>query len=208
MLLISACTPEKAIVSAPAPPQPIVDAPPYVCKLVSAQAFRLVSGASGSFGEETTGTEESGECQSPETTPRSLQVNWLQADGKTGKEHLDFLMKDRRRLYSRHGGVALPADLGDGLVAYVASAPFAEQPYRASSRFPCDGVDRLIDIYLPQVAKGRDAIKDLIDLMRIAQTRYGKLHNCTPSAKTDRAPHQPEDAAGNKISEKRDSPRR
>ncbi|WP_345558814.1 hypothetical protein [Nonomuraea rosea] len=40
----------------------------------------------------------------------------------------------------------------------------------------------MIDIYLAQVAKGRDAIKDLIALMRIAQKRYGDLYDCTPGA--------------------------
>ncbi|MFI7151163.1 hypothetical protein ACIBO2_40115 [Nonomuraea sp. NPDC050022] len=51
-----------------------------------------------------------------------------------------------------------------------------------SAKFSCDGKDRLIDIGLAQVAKGRDAIKDLTELMRIAQTRYGHLYNCTPGA--------------------------
>jgi len=40
----------------------------------------------------------------------------------------------------------------------------------------------MIDIYLSQISKGRDAIKDLINLMRIAQKRYGVLYNCTPGA--------------------------
>jgi hypothetical protein len=33
---------------------------------------------------------------------------------------------------------------------------------------------------LAQVAKDRDAIKDMIELMRIAEKRYGELYNCTP----------------------------
>lgn len=89
-------------------------------------------------------------------------------------------MEDRRRLYSRHGGVALPAELGDGLAAYLPNTPFADQPYRVSAKFPCGDQDRMIDIYLARVAKGRDAIKDLIALMRIAQKRYGELYDCTP----------------------------
>ncbi|MBF8188427.1 hypothetical protein ITP53_22395 [Nonomuraea sp. K274] len=94
---------------------------------------------------------------------------------------MDFLMdEDRRPLYRQHGGVALPPDLGDGMAAYVRSAPFADQPYRVSAKFGCGGRDRMIDIYLPQVAKGRDGIKDLIELMRIAQKRYGEVYDCTP----------------------------
>ncbi|MFG1964539.1 hypothetical protein [Nonomuraea sp. NPDC049028] len=66
------------------------------------------------------------------------------------------------------------------MAAYVRSAPFANQPYRVSAKFRCSGIERMIDIFLPQIAKGRDAIKDLTELMRIAQTRYGHLYNCTP----------------------------
>ncbi|MEU7861797.1 hypothetical protein [Nonomuraea sp. NPDC049141] len=96
------------------------------------------------------------------------------------RDHLDFLMNDRRQVYATHGGVTLPKDLGDGLAAYVQSAPFANQPYRVSAKFHCGSKERLIDIYLPQVTKGRDAIKDMTELMRIAQKRYGHLYNCTP----------------------------
>jgi hypothetical protein len=67
------------------------------------------------------------------------------------------------------------------MAAYVRSAPFANEPYRVSARFRCGIRERMVDIYLPQVAKGRDAIKDLIALMRIAQKRYGELYDCTPS---------------------------
>ncbi|MFC4112977.1 hypothetical protein [Nonomuraea zeae] len=132
--------------------------------------------------ERNSGNESSGDCWAPDTAPRPLEVGWLQAGNGTSQEHLDFVMDDRRRLYSRHGGVPLPADLGDGLAAYLPNTPFADQPYRVSAKFRCGDKQRLIDIYLSQVAKGRDAIKDLIELMRIAQKRYGHLYNCTPGA--------------------------
>lgn len=89
-------------------------------------------------------------------------------------------MKDRRRLYSRHSGIALPSELGDGMAGYMPDSIFADQPYRVSAKFRCGRDDRLIDISLAKVAKGRDAIQDLIALMRIAQSRYGELYDCTP----------------------------
>ncbi|MEV6149705.1 hypothetical protein AB0L53_05125 [Nonomuraea sp. NPDC052129] len=95
---------------------------------------------------------------------------------------MDFVMDDRRQVYTRYGGVALPTDLGDGLAAYLPNTSFADQPYRVSAKFRCGGKERMIDIYLAQVAKGRDAIKDMTELMRIAQKRYGHLYNCTPGA--------------------------
>jgi hypothetical protein len=66
------------------------------------------------------------------------------------------------------------------MAAYLTNGLLATQPYRVSANFRCDSKERMLDIYLAQVAKGRDALKDLIDLMRIAQKRYGELHNCTP----------------------------
>jgi hypothetical protein len=181
VLLVASCTPENDIVSTSTPvPRPIVDSAPYICKLIPEQAFRLASGATGALVEKTTGSEESGECWAPDTNPRPLEVGWLQVGNGTSQEHLDFVMDDRRQLYSRHDGVTLPTDLGDGLAAYLPSTPFADQPYRVSAKFRCDRKDRVIDIFLAQVAKGRDAIKDMTELMRIAQKRYGEVYNCTP----------------------------
>ncbi|MEV1175043.1 hypothetical protein [Nonomuraea sp. NPDC049784] len=48
-----------------------------------------------------------------------------------------------------------------------------------SAKFKCGGKERLVDIFLAQVAKGRDAMKDLIALMRIAQERYSEVYDCT-----------------------------
>ncbi|MFG1702458.1 hypothetical protein ACFLIM_04630 [Nonomuraea sp. M3C6] len=68
------------------------------------------------------------------------------------------------------------------MAAYLPNTPFADQPYQVSAKFRCGGKERLIDIYLAQIAKGRDAMKDLIALMRIAQKRYGEVYNCTRDA--------------------------
>ncbi|GAA3531646.1 hypothetical protein GCM10022419_008320 [Nonomuraea rosea] len=184
LLLAAACTLEKQNVPAPAPvPRPVADSSPYVCKLVPEQAFRLVSGLSGPLTEKTNGTESNGDCRAPDPAPHPLEVWWAREGPGMPREHMDFLMnEDRRPLYSRYGGVALSPDLGDGMAAHVRSAPFTDQPYRVSATFRCSGRERMIDIYLAQVAKGRDAIKDLIALMRIAQKRYGDLYDCTPGA--------------------------
>ncbi|MEV0232315.1 hypothetical protein [Nonomuraea sp. NPDC050786] len=157
----------------------VVDSAPYICKLVPEQAFRLISGAIGSLIEKTSGNESSGECWASDTKPRPLEVGWLQVGDGTSQEHLNFLMNGRRDLYTRHGGVRLPADLGTGMAARVSNSPLDDQPYRVSAKFRCGGKDRMIDIYLSQVVKGRDAMKDLIALMRIAQKRYSDVYECT-----------------------------
>ncbi|SDG97248.1 hypothetical protein [Nonomuraea jiangxiensis] len=104
----------------------------------------------------------------------------MQEGNGLSRDQLDFVLDDRRQVYTRHGGVRLPTDLGDGLAAYLPNTPFSDQPYRVVSKFRCDNKEQLITIYLARVAKGRDGIKDLIALMRIAQKRYGELYGCTP----------------------------
>lgn len=180
-LLTAACTSGNNLISTPAPvPQPVVDSAPYVCKLIPEQAFRLVSGATGPLAETTDGSELDHNCWAPDTTPRPLEVRWMQEGAGVPRGQLDFVLDDRRKVYSRHGGVTLPADLGDGLAAHLPNSPFATQPYRVVAKFRCNDKEQLMTIYLARVAKGRDAIKDLIALMRIAQKRYGELYDCTP----------------------------
>ncbi|TDD51301.1 hypothetical protein E1286_10585 [Nonomuraea terrae] len=179
----AACTAGPDIVSRPAPaPQPIVDTSPYVCELIPEQALRLVSGMTGSIAGRMAGTEENGECWAPETASRPLQVNWLAANSRASQEQLNFLMEDRSSVYARHGGIRLPTDLGDGMAAKVTQGPLGDQPYRVSAKFRCGGKERMIDIYLTRVAEGRDGIKDLVELMRVAQKRYGEVYRCTPGS--------------------------
>ncbi|TMR09011.1 hypothetical protein ETD86_45355 [Nonomuraea turkmeniaca] len=181
MLLVAACTPENDTVSSPAlAPQPVMDSAPYICKLIPEQAFRLVSGVTGPLAEKTDGSQNDGDCWAPDTTPRPLEVRWMQEGDGMPREQLDFVLEDRRQVYSRRGGVTLPTDLGDGLAAYLPNSPFADQPYRVVAKFRCDGKEQLVTIYLARIAKGRDAIKDMTELMRIAQKRYGELYDCTP----------------------------
>ncbi|TDD21340.1 hypothetical protein [Nonomuraea diastatica] len=141
-------------------------------------AFRLVSGVSESLIEKSHGTENNGDCRAFDKS-RSLSVWWAREGSGMPLGHMEFLMdNDRQTLYRDHGGISLPPELGEGMAAYVSSAPFIDQPYRVSAMFRCGDKQRMIDIYLPQIAKGRDGIKDLIELMRIAQQRYSKVYDC------------------------------
>jgi hypothetical protein len=94
------------------------------------------------------------------------------------REYLDGILDDRRKVFTRHGATTLPADLGEGYAVYFPEGPFSDQPYQVTAGFSCGGKDRIIDIYLAQIAKGRDGIRDMIELMRIAQKRYGQLYKC------------------------------
>ncbi|WP_406312605.1 hypothetical protein OHA77_29155 [Streptosporangium sp. NBC_01639] len=182
MVFAGACTPGDAALSTPASVNTgvLVDSPPYVCKLVPDQAFRLVSGVKGFLGEKTNGNEANGDCGIPGAIPKALDVAWMREAPESTREYLDGVMDDRRKVFTRHGAATLPAELGEGLAVHLAYAGVDEQPYQVVARFSCSGKQRIITLYLAQVAQGRDGIRDMIELMRIAQKRYGQLYACTP----------------------------
>ncbi|MET8333478.1 hypothetical protein [Streptosporangium canum] len=63
---------------------------------------------------------------------------------------------------------------------HVPDGPLTGQPYEVVAKFRCGGKERLLTMFFAQFAKGRDGIRDMIELMRIAQKRYGRLYTCTP----------------------------
>ncbi|WP_327102494.1 hypothetical protein [Nonomuraea glycinis] len=148
--------------------------------LIPEQAFRLVSGVTEPLVEKTDGDEKVGSCKAPGTSPRHLTVWWMQEGPGMPLRHLESLLDGRRNIYTSHGGVDLPTELGDGMAAYLTNGLLATEPYQVSAKFRCDSKERMIDIHLTQVAKGRDAFKDLTELMRIAQKRYGEVYDCAP----------------------------
>jgi hypothetical protein len=54
--------------------------------------------------------------------------------------------------------------------------------YLTASAFQCGSGDAWVDIFLRSISPGRDMTRDLVDLMRIAQGRFGRLHRCSPTA--------------------------
>ncbi|MER5418454.1 hypothetical protein [Streptosporangium roseum] len=181
-LSAAACTPDKAATATPTPVNTgaVVDSAFYLCKLVPMQAFRLVSGVTKPLSEEVAGTDDNGDCSTPGSMPESLRVLWIQEGPESKQDYIDYLMDDRRKVFTRHEATKLPSDLGEGYAAYFSIVQVDDQPYQVTARFSCGGKDRIIDLYLAQVAKGRDGIRDMIELMRIAQKRYGRLYACTP----------------------------
>jgi hypothetical protein len=80
---------------------------------------------------------------------------------------------------NNHDLKPLASELGLGFSAYAPGEDEAA-PYAVAAVFQCGGQEFAIDIDLRRVSSGRNATKDLTDLMRIAQRRFGQLHKCTP----------------------------
>ncbi|MFD8555768.1 hypothetical protein ACFV1N_00575 [Streptosporangium canum] len=182
MLFGAACTPKDAALSTPAPVNTgtITDSAPYLCKLIPQRAFQLVSGVNRPLSEKVGGNDETGNCWTPDAMPNSLEVAWMQEAVDSTRVYLDEVMDDRRKVFTRHEAAVLPADLGEGYAVRFPIVQADEQPYQVVARFNCGDKQRIITLYLAQTARGRDGIKDMIELMRIAQKRYGQLYKCTP----------------------------
>ncbi|TMR94746.1 hypothetical protein [Nonomuraea basaltis] len=84
-----------------------------------------------------------------------------------------------RKNYGSHQLAALPTDLGTGLIAYTARLP-RTRPYYTTMLFRCGDERPWISVDLSEVAKGRDPVTDLTQLLSFARKRYGELHRCTP----------------------------
>ncbi|NUW37571.1 hypothetical protein HTZ77_40145 [Nonomuraea sp. SMC257] len=181
MICAAACTQEKVPPpSASSNTDVIRDSPPYLCTFVPEYALRLASGVTGPLTERAGGTKTDGECRTPDADPNPLSVAWSQELGGRTEKDLDYILNDKQKVFGRHGGIALPVDLGEGMAVHLPYGLFTGQPYEVVAKFPCGGKKRLLSLSFAQFAKGRDAIKDMTELMRIAQKRYGALHHCTP----------------------------
>ncbi|MEV4108630.1 hypothetical protein [Nonomuraea sp. NPDC049695] len=158
----------------------ITNSAPYLCTFVPERALRLVSGVTGTLTERAGGTKADGECRTPDADPNPLGVAWSQEHGKRTEEDLDYVLDDKQKVFRRHGGTTLPTDLGEGMAVQLPYGLFTGQPYEVVAKFSCGAKKRMLSLSFAQFVKERDAITDMIELMRIAQKRYGELYNCTP----------------------------
>ncbi|WP_242903179.1 hypothetical protein [Actinomadura terrae] len=74
----------------------------------------------------------------------------------------------------------LPADLGSGLAVINPSLGSVPRPNYVISQFLCGKRRPWMSIDFALVARGRDAVRDMMDFMRIAEKRFREIHKCTP----------------------------
>ncbi|KAB8186267.1 hypothetical protein FH608_046950 [Nonomuraea phyllanthi] len=177
MLSVSACA-TSAPDPSPAPDlRPVVDQAPYWCEFVSQESFQRVTGDTRAYTDRKDGPwKNDGGCLvEGGSNGDPVGVWWSRIDDSAERLELAHENWDQTK------PTPLPAQLGEGFATYAGNDMLGGRPYFVISRFSCGGEKPWIGIDLKRVAKGRDAIKDLTDLMRVAQKRYGDLHRCTPS---------------------------
>ncbi|NBF00211.1 hypothetical protein FE391_43110 [Nonomuraea sp. KC401] len=177
MLGITSCAGGEPVQTPAAPDlRPVVDRSPYWCEFISQESFRRITGDARTYTDRKDGTwrDDGGCIVEGGGNGDPAAVWWSRVDDSVKRLELAHKNWDRSR------PTALPAELGEGFAVHAGNDMLGGRPYFVISRFSCGGETLWIGIDLKKVAKGRDAIKDLTELMRVAQRRYGVLHECDP----------------------------
>lgn len=165
--------------SAPAPPrpvnEPVSDSRPYLCDLVPERAFRQVTGYSGALTSSWDGPQtDNGLCLASGTGNEwPLGVSW---EYRNGEKTVRF----QERNWADSDPHKVPAELGRGLAVVIHTAGANKRPNYVIAVFKCGKKRPWISIDFAPVVRGRDAVQDMFDFMRIAEKRFGEIHKCEP----------------------------
>jgi hypothetical protein len=154
--------------------RPVVESAPYWCDLIPKEALGRIMDIKGDLSEFRS---------SDNSIDRA--VCGVKDEGKYGPLGVTWDLTDGRKLIASSLDQAasdhpqeLPASLGSGFTVY--SPATSRIPYEVAALFRCGSREPWIYIAVRSISQGRNATKDLTDLMRIAQRRFGQLHKCTP----------------------------
>ncbi|MFA1543180.1 hypothetical protein [Actinomadura monticuli] len=102
-----------------------------------------------------------------------MGVEWSYAEGEK-------ILQIQRKNWAHESSHQLPSDLGRGLAGYQPSGGIDGLPYYSIALFRCGKKKPWISIDFVRVVRGRDAVQDMFDFMRIAEKRFGEIHKCEP----------------------------
>ncbi|CNF09565.1 Uncharacterised protein [Mycobacterium tuberculosis] len=175
MSLAVACEDGGAAQSPPSPvKEPVVDSAPYLCELVPERAFRAVTALSAPLTSDWDGPQtDNGLCLALAEKKATLGLVWSYRDG-------EGTVRFQRKKWADNKTYALPPDLGEGLAVVIPTAGAVTRPNYVIALFRCGKKRPWISIDFVPVVRGRDAVRDMFDFMRIAEKRFGEIHKCTP----------------------------
>ena len=108
----------------------------------------------------------------PDVRIRHLDVVW-EFDGG------ERILTMHEQAYSDNDSHQSPADLGRGFAITDHVSP---RTNHMIALFRCGENRPSLSIDFAPVVRGRDAVQDMFAFMRIAQKRFGEIHDCTPRA--------------------------
>jgi hypothetical protein len=153
----------------------VADANPYLCDFVPETALRLVTGIKAPIDDRWAGPQtDNGLCLARVAGQEALLgIDWSYNDGGEVVRRQQGAWKDN----SPH---QLPRELGDGLGVVRPTSGGNPRPNYVIALFRCGKKRPWISIDFAPVVRGRDAVQDMFDFMRIAEKRFGEIHKCTP----------------------------
>ncbi len=102
-----------------------------------------------------------------------LGVEWSYQDGEK-------ILQIQNENWAQESPHPLPAELGRGLAGVQPSGGLDGLPNYVIALFRCGKKKPWISIDFAPVVRGRDAVQDMFDFMRIAEKPFGEIHKCTP----------------------------
>ncbi|MFG2017400.1 hypothetical protein [Actinomadura geliboluensis] len=157
--------------------RPVVDGAPYLCDLVPEPSFQRATGVTARLRSHWSGPQKDGGlCVALPPKGRSaLGLEWSYKDGEE-------ILHTQRENWTHKSSQQIPAEMGRGLAGHDPSGGLTGLPNYVIALFRCGRKKVWISINFARVARGRDAVQDMFDFMRIAEKRFGELHKCTPRA--------------------------
>ncbi|MFF4242145.1 hypothetical protein ACFYYL_40290 [Actinomadura geliboluensis] len=156
---------------------PVEDGAPYLCDLVPEPAFRRSTGVTAPLKSDWSKRQAGGGLclASLQGGHAPLGIEWSTSDG-------EYILRTQRENWAEESSHQLPVELGRGLAGYRPSGGLTGLPNYVMALFRCGNKKPWISINFVSVVRGRDAVQDMFDFMRIAEKRFGDLHKCTPRA--------------------------
>ncbi|XRQ05762.1 hypothetical protein ACN3XK_55880 [Actinomadura welshii] len=176
LLSVSACEVGRTDESPPPDVRPVADSAPYLCDLVPESAFRDVTGLTAQLNSDWNGPQtDNGLCSArPESEPFApLGVRWSYNEGTR-------ILQTQQENWADLSHQPLPPELGKGLAGHHRSSGPTGRPNYVIALFRCGEKRPWISIAFVSAVRGRDVVQDMFDFMRIAQQRFGEIHECTP----------------------------
>ena len=174
LLLLVGCDDGPEAKRSPEPNlRPVTDGAPYFCDLVPEAAFRGVTGLNIPVDPRWDGPQtDNGLCLAYATGREApLGVRWSYNDGPS-------VLNRVRKKWQDEALHILPPELGEGLA--VIQSTSNPRPNYIIALFRCGKRQTWISIDFAPVVRGRDAVRDMVGFMRIAERRFGEVHKCTP----------------------------
>ena len=155
--------------------RPVTDRSPYLCDLVPEPGFRRSTGLTTPLKSDWDGPQtDNGLCLArPSKGPAPLGIEWSYNGGEE-------ILRTQRKNWAHGAARQLPSELGRGLAGYRSSGGLDGLPNYVVAVFKCGRKKPWISIDFVNVVRGRDAVQDMVDFMRIAEKRFGEIHKCEP----------------------------